>query len=105
MNVTNHPQEILKVHAGKDHLPGHELDQLSAWLRNLRIDNVDIRALAIVRRGEGYELHLSEFVLNDRGAKQLDLALGEPVTRPRVIQLGTVPTWPTVHPRPKPPGP
>lgn len=71
--------------------------ELCDWLTGLGVDPATVRPEFVIRKGEReYELHLTEFVLNENGRRFLDLVTEEIVTKPLVVPLGTSETWPRV---------
>lgn len=67
---------------------GMDFDAVADWLNSLGAR--DATALAIFRCGIRYSLHLTELAPD----RPVDYATGLPVTAPRVIDLGTAPSWP-----------
>lgn len=66
---------------------------IGEWLRGLGLE--DVRALVILQTDDGhYYLHVSQMVRNDTGSIVMDRALDRIATRPRILDLGTEPTWP-----------
>lgn len=81
---------------GTSWLTPARLAEMTEWLRELGVkpEDIAIRA-ALVQNGNRYELHMTEFVRNEAGNKYLDLAAGEPVTAPRIVEVaeGSWPSW------------
>lgn len=83
--------------AGGDSWKGGRETEVRAWLVELDLDPARFaRQLAVTRTGETYELHLTEYLLDDEhGVKYLDWAAQEPATRPLVVPVpaGRWPAW------------
>jgi hypothetical protein len=69
-------------------------EEVADWIRSLGLDptNMDLR-IAVTQRGAQYELHLSEYVLDTDGRKQIDHAVDQPYRRPVVVPIESE-TWP-----------
>lgn len=75
--------------------PG-QINEIADWLRTLDLDpNRFMACAAIVQHGTQHELHLSERVLDERGAPQWDHAYDKAYTRPVVVLVdeGSWPAW------------
>ncbi len=79
-----------------DHFRTGDRERLNEWLTSIGLDTTAITAVLIVKASNGYALHVTEKVRNDRGREVIDQALNAVVTRPRVIYLGHEKTWPDI---------
>jgi hypothetical protein len=76
-------------------LRSDRIEEIQEWVKQLGVNPSDVRPKIVIDMGEqGYRLHLSRFVRNSAGRRILDIALGEVVSEPLVIDLGTEQTWP-----------
>jgi hypothetical protein len=79
------------------HMTTEQLEAIKEWLKLHDIDPCNaLGDAAVVIESNGVRhLHVSEFVLDEDGARCVDYAQNEHVTRPRVVQLLAEPPIPT----------
>jgi hypothetical protein len=71
--------------------------EVTAWIASLGLEPSDLAdQFLITHNGEEFVLHVSKRTRTESGAVILDRALGEPVSVPLVVPLGTRRRWPTV---------
>lgn len=67
-------------------------EQIREWMRGLGLEPNNLRPyLAVTREGDQLLLHLSEYILDERGCKTLDHAMDDVATRPLVRPIDGVP--------------
>ena len=77
------------------HMSTEDIRNVADWLTALGVVPKHVRTFGVVvRAASSYELHLSQFVLNEQGKKRIDLARNEVVTTPLVVDLGPTRCWP-----------
>lgn len=72
-------------------------DEMVEWIRQFGIDPTNIATVAVLSHDNDgqHHLHLSEYVLDEHGRKQIDLAADELYRRPVVVPVepDSWPNW------------
>lgn len=72
-------------------------DELVEWMRRLGVDPANISLDAVLTHDDALQhyLHLSEYVVDDKGRKQIDYAADAVYRRPVVVPVepGSWPRW------------
>lgn len=72
-------------------------EAVTDWIASLGLVPADLAdQFLITHNGEEFELHVSKRKRAESGGVVLDRALGQPVSEPLVVPIGTKPTWPPV---------
>lgn len=94
--TTTAPYAVLAVKTS-DHMRPEDRARLDNWLASVGVDPTRVVALAVAVSNNGWDLHVSEVVVDEHGRVQLDWALNRLVTAPRTLPLGTEQTWPDIN--------